>query len=216
MPTLYTALSSGPSATEATIYGDNTNSFVLRKDDVVQIVLNNMDPGKHPFHLHGHAFQAVARSQEAAGVFVNNETMPAYPMRRDTLTVRPNGNMVLRFRADNPGVWLFHCHIQWHFISGLIATMIEAPDALQQVISIPDDHYQVCRSQSPAIPTVGNAAGNTQDLLDLKGEPGPPAPLPDGFTPRGIVALTFSIIAAFLGLAAIGWYGVGEIGKVKA
>ena len=94
--------------------------------------------------------------------------------------------------------------------------MIEAPDILQQTLKIPDDHYEVCRSQVPEVKTVGNAAGNSKDFLDLKGERQPPAPLPDGFTPRGIVALTFSIIAAFVGLGAISWYGLGEIGQAKA
>lgn len=113
VPTLYTVLSTGNNATDPRIYGGNTNSFILEKDEVVEIILNNNDPGKHPFHLHGHAFQAVVRSEEEAGAYVSNETFPQTPMRRDTILVRPNGNIVLRFKADNPGVWLFHCHIEW-------------------------------------------------------------------------------------------------------
>lgn len=107
--TLYTALTSGNLATNPAIYGDHTNSFVLEKDQVVEIVLDNMDPGKHPFHLHGHAFQTVVRSEEEAGDYMYNETLPAYPMRRDTVMVRPNGNLVLRFKADNPGTFLYRC-----------------------------------------------------------------------------------------------------------
>ena len=84
------------------IYGPNTNAFILEKGQVVEIVVNNLDPGKHPFHLHGHAFQAVVRSQDEAGPYVYNETFPETPMRRDTFMVRPNGNIVLRFKADNP------------------------------------------------------------------------------------------------------------------
>jgi len=102
VPTLYTALSTGVTANNATIYGVNTNAFVLEKNQVIDIVLNNNDPGKHPFHLHGHNFQAIARSDDDSGNYVGNETFPAVPMRRDTFMVRPNGNIVLRFRADNP------------------------------------------------------------------------------------------------------------------
>ena len=210
VPTLYSVLSTNDFASNAFIYGPNTNAFVLEKDQVVQIVVNNHDTGKHPFHLHGHNFQAVVRSQEEAGDFVNNETLPAVPMRRDTFMVRPNGNIVLRFRADNPGVWLFHCHIEWHVDSGLIATMVEAPLELQRTLTVPDDHYQVCRDQNQAYS--GNAAGNTEDLLNMKGANTSPAPLPAGFTARGIVAMVFSVIAAFIGLAVISWYGVGELG----
>ncbi len=87
------------------MYGAYTNSFVLNKDDIIEIVLNNNDAGKHPFHLHGHDFQAVHRAPANAGFYNSSQQhrFPATPMRRDTLMVRPNGNFVIRFKADNPG-----------------------------------------------------------------------------------------------------------------
>jgi len=107
VPTLYTVLSAGDQATNAAIYGSYTHSFVLDKNEVVEIVLNNLDSGRHPFHLHGHNFQAIYRSDEDGGVFadanVTEDALPRVPMRRDTFVVWPNGNIVLRFRADNPG-----------------------------------------------------------------------------------------------------------------
>jgi iron transport multicopper oxidase len=212
VPTLYTALSSGASATNVEIYGHSTNSFVLSKNDVVEIILNNNDRGKHPFHMHGHNYQVIWRSEEDAGPYdaaANNATFPAVPARRDTILVRPNGNLVLRFRADNPGIWLFHCHIEWHTASGLIATLIESPLELQSTLSIPAGHWDVCKAQN--IPTTGNAAGNTVDLLDLTGEPEAPGPLPAGFTARGIVALVFSALSALLGISVIAWYGSAPI-----
>jgi iron transport multicopper oxidase len=113
VPTLYTALTTGDVATNSEVYGRDTHPFVLDKGQVIDIVLNNNDPGKHPFHLHGHTFQLIARSQDDKGFYAANVSFPQTPMRRDTVLVRPNGNMVLRFRADNPGIWLFHCHIEW-------------------------------------------------------------------------------------------------------
>ncbi|KAI9893283.1 MAG: hypothetical protein M1814_000412 [Vezdaea aestivalis] len=89
--------------------------------------------------------------------------------------------------------------------------LIEAPDVLQQTLKTPDDHIEMCKLTNT--PYRGNAAGNTIDLLNLDGANEPEGPLPEGFTPRGIVALTFSIISAFLGLAAITWYGMGELGS---
>lgn len=82
--------------------------------------------------------------------------------------------------------------------------MIEAPEELQANLKIPEDHLQVCKSQN--IATAGNAAGRTDDLLNLNGATVPPARLPDGFTARGTVALVFSVVAAFIGLAVIAWY----------
>lgn len=183
VPTLYTVLSSGAMATTSFIYGSHTNSFVLDQGQVIELIVNNNDPGKHPFHLHGHAFQAVWRGAEDDGFFndtvpVNETDFPAIPMRRDTFMVNPNGNLVLRFRSDNPGVWLFHCHIEWHVDSGLTATMIEAPLELQASLVIPQDHIDACNIDGT--PVKGNAAGNTVNLLDLTGENSPPAPLPDG------------------------------------
>lgn len=113
VPTLYSVLSSGDLATNPQVYGVNSNSFVLDYGQTVEIILNNYDTGKHPFHLHGHSFQVVARSDDDGGPYANNVTFPSTPMRRDTLLVRPNGNFVIRFRSTNPGVWLFHCKSTW-------------------------------------------------------------------------------------------------------
>lgn len=202
VPTLLTALSAGNQASDPAVYGEYTHPFVLEKGEVVQIVLNNLDPGRHPFHLHGHHFQALYRGPEEGGTFteagVEEDEFPEIPMRRDTLVVWPNGNIVIRFRADNPGslspnllylepmqseltlagIWLFHCHIEWHVTSGLIATFVEAPLDLQKTINIPQDHLDVCAAGSVA--TKGNAAGNSEDYLDLSGQNKPPAPLPPG------------------------------------
>ncbi|KAK5132386.1 hypothetical protein LTR08_009157 [Meristemomyces frigidus] len=215
VPTLYTALTTGANASDVTVYGGFTSSYVLKKDQIVEIVLNNDDTGKHPFHLHGHNFQVVARADEDWGHYdpSNHTAFPSSPMRRDTLMVRPQSNFVVRFKADNPGIWLFHCHIDWHLASGLAAVMIEAPLELQKTLSIPEDHLAVCRAAG--VPVAGNAAGNTIDVLNLKGENKSVAPLPAGFTARGIVALVFSCVSAFLGMAAIAWYGAAPLSSAE-
>jgi hypothetical protein len=94
--------------------------------------------------------------------------------------------------------------IEWHVDQGLIATMIEAPLEIQKSQVIPQNHIEAC--QAANIPFAGNAAANTVDHFDLKGANIAPKPLPAGFTPRGIVAMVFSCIAALLGLATITWY----------
>lgn len=110
VPSLYTAMSTGDFADNAAVYGEFTHPFVLKKGEIVQIVVNNLDSGRHPFHLHGHAFQAIHRSEEEAGTFedenLSESDYPSVPMRRDTLVIWPNGNIVMRFKADNPGMCL--------------------------------------------------------------------------------------------------------------
>ncbi|KAF2993684.1 hypothetical protein E8E13_001519 [Curvularia kusanoi] len=210
VPALYTVMSSGPHASNPTVYGSHTNSFVLSANETVEIILNNNDDGKHPFHLHGHAFQVIARSDEDAGSysFHHATAAPAIPMRRDTVLVQPNGHAVLRFRSDNPGVWLFHCHIEWHVASGLIATFIEAPLELQQTLKVPAAHHDLCARNHPPIAVVGNAAGNAIDYLDLTSEPAPPKALPEGFTAKGYIAMIISVVNGVTMLAAIAWYGL--------
>ena len=105
VPTIFSTLTTGTQASNPTIYGINSSPFILAHNEVVEIVLNNYDTGRHPFHLHGHAFQAVARSPENAGVYApTNTTFAQIPMRRDVFVAEPQGNFVLRFRSDNPGV----------------------------------------------------------------------------------------------------------------
>lgn len=81
--------------------------------------------------------------------------------------------------------------------------MIEAPLDIQKEQTIPQNHFDACTAGK--IPFTGNAAGNTKDFLNLKGANRAPKPLPDGFTARGIVAMTFSVLAAVIGCAVIAW-----------
>jgi len=122
VPTLYTVMSSGNYSTDATIYGDFTHSVVLGHNQVVQIILNNADSGSHPFHLHGHNFQVIDRAPPLGPDFfdylnyanpipfdaTNHTPFPATPARRDTFLLPPQGYIVLRFVADNPGVWFLY------------------------------------------------------------------------------------------------------------
>jgi FtsP/CotA-like multicopper oxidase with cupredoxin domain len=41
-------------------------------------------------------------------------------VKKDTVYVPPRGHVVLRFKADNEGIWMFHCHILWHQAAGMV------------------------------------------------------------------------------------------------
>ena len=97
----------------------------------VDIVLNNLDDGGHPFHLHGHDFYVLSTYKTVRGwgsfnpFELSADEAPGgpydldRPLKRDTVFVPRRGYAVLRFRADNPGIWMFHCHILWHQASGM-------------------------------------------------------------------------------------------------
>lgn len=166
VPTLFTAISTGLSNTNPVIYGA-INPFVVSKGQIVQITVNNLDGAIHPFHLHGHQFQVVERPASGKGKYTGKgRNFPAIPPKRDTYAVQANSYAVIGFKADNPGVWLFHCHIEWHVIMGLTATIIEDPESLRG-LTIPADHKANCDAQG--IPTAGNAAGKTGNYTDLTG-----------------------------------------------
>ncbi|KAK0615874.1 Cupredoxin [Bombardia bombarda] len=166
VPTLYTAATTNDSNTNPAVYGQ-VNPFIVNSGDVVQIVVNNLDVAIHPFHLHGHHFQVLDRPKSGTGKWPRRDTNYAStPPRRDTVGVMGTSYAILRFTADNPGVWLFHCHIEWHVEMGLTATIIEAPASLQGM-TFPDDHINACKLQN--IPYQGNAAGNTVNFTDTTG-----------------------------------------------
>ncbi|KAG0650862.1 Diphenol oxidase 1 [Hyphodiscus hymeniophilus] len=97
----------------------------------VDIIINNLDDGSHPFHLHGHAFYVLAshRSEHGWGSYSPWATTGSSaiapklnlenPVLKDTVSVPRRGYVVLRFRADNVGIWMFHCHVLFHQGSGM-------------------------------------------------------------------------------------------------
>lgn len=96
----------------------------------VDVVLNNLDEDSHPFHLHGHNLWVLARHSSDFNWGSYNPYEDESPpggeydlkgaVRKDTVYVPRRGYVVLRFRADNPGVWAFHCHVLWHEASGMV------------------------------------------------------------------------------------------------
>lgn len=47
------------------------------------------------------------------------------PPRRDTAMLSNGGHLVIAYKTDNPGAWLFHCHIGWHAGSGMSLQILE-------------------------------------------------------------------------------------------
>jgi iron transport multicopper oxidase len=163
-------LTTAEDAANPEVYGQ-VNPYVLKHGEIVEIVINNLNTNLHPWHMHGHQFQLIDRPDPGWGKF-NGTFRPGFPHKspvlRDTIMVQDDSWAVIRFRADNPGVWPFHCHIELHVNSGFTATLIEAPDALQaQNLTIPEDHIAACQAYPMAYS--GNAGGNTVQPLDLSG-----------------------------------------------
>ncbi|KAK2461224.1 hypothetical protein APHAL10511_006751 [Amanita phalloides] len=93
----------------------------LPKNQLIEITVpggSTMAP--HPFHLHGHKFGVV---RSASSQIVNTQS----PVMRDVVNtgVSPLDNVTIRFITDNPGPWIFHCHIDFHLTAGLAVVFAE-------------------------------------------------------------------------------------------
>ncbi|KAH3914241.1 hypothetical protein HBH56_100670 [Parastagonospora nodorum] len=156
VPSLYTALTTGSNAMDPATYGVGVEPHVVKSGQVIQIHYQNTHPYPHPMHLHGHVFQIVAKGSGAwNGV---ESSLPNIPAKRDVAVVAANGYLVIRFKADNPGVWLFHCHIDLHLVGGMAATIIEAPDLAQGILSVPAAGISNCQKGNRLYS--GNCAGD--------------------------------------------------------
>ncbi|KZT65204.1 multicopper oxidase [Daedalea quercina L-15889] len=107
---------------------------------VVEMIIDNLDDGDHPFHLHGYKFWVM---DGGAGRWQGETPNNTAPMLRDTVVIPAYNWMILRFVADNPGYWAFHCHIQWHMAAGLLFQFNILPSKSAQ-FDIPQYMLDMC------------------------------------------------------------------------
>ncbi|KAF8853475.1 hypothetical protein BDZ45DRAFT_706949 [Acephala macrosclerotiorum] len=139
---------------------DQKNDFVIQHSGikVVDLIIQNFDEGNHPMHLHGHKFWVLGQghgmfpgydklglSPEGKGVLEGHHGVLGNLIRRDVATAEGFGWLALRFIADNPGVWAFHCHMAWHSEAGLVMQFISRVDQLADW-TIPEENQKLCES----------------------------------------------------------------------
>ena len=77
------------------------------------LVLHNNTAWHHPIHLHGHSFRVIGR----------NGNPTRYREWQDTVLLAPRERAEIAFVADNPGDWMFHCHILEHQAAGMMGVI---------------------------------------------------------------------------------------------
>ncbi|RSL57610.1 hypothetical protein CEP54_008216 [Fusarium duplospermum] len=94
-------------------------------------------PVAHPLHLHGHDFALLAQGNDSTLLNKTNGVTLKFdnPPRRDVALIPAGGYLVVAFKADNPGSWLFHCHIAWHASSGLALQIMEREEDLKKMMT---------------------------------------------------------------------------------
>ncbi|XAR62216.1 Laccase [Bertholletia excelsa] len=129
-----------------------TKVRMFKYNETVEIVFqdsNVLDGAQnHPMHMHGYSFYVVG---SGIGNF-NNETNPkSYnlidPPELNTVRVPKDGWVTVRFRASNPGVWMWHCHMNRHLTWGMnTAFMVQNGGTPETSILEPPSSMPSCKN----------------------------------------------------------------------
>jgi len=87
--------------------------FTFKRGQSIVLAMRNDTAFPHPMHLHGHHYRVISR---------NGQPLKAGPWR-DTVLLMPRDTVEVAFVADNPGNWMFHCHIPEHMYGGMMAVV---------------------------------------------------------------------------------------------
>lgn len=89
--------------------------YTVREGDVVTMHIENTSGELHPMHLHGHHAVVLARDGVPA---------TGSPWWTDSIDVGDGHSVDIAFVADNPGLWMDHCHNLAHPGEGLVAHLM--------------------------------------------------------------------------------------------
>ncbi|MEI0739777.1 multicopper oxidase domain-containing protein [Paenibacillus sp. JTLBN-2024] len=88
----------------------HTPTLVVKEGEKIKTTFINKSLSEHPMHLHGHHMTVLKKNGKSV------ET----PWVTDTLNVNPDETYEVAFTADNPGMWMDHCHILDHAAVGMM------------------------------------------------------------------------------------------------
>lgn len=139
---------------------DIKNDFLIQHNSiqVIDLIIQNFDEGNHPMHLHGHKFWVLGQGHgmfpgytslglqaSGKGTLEGHERGLDNLIRRDVATAEGFGWLALRFVADNPGVWAFHCHMAWHSEMGLVMQFLSRVDVVAEWV-VPEANRKLCEA----------------------------------------------------------------------
>ena len=90
----------------------------IRRGEIVRIRMTNNTMMMHPIHLHGHFFRVVNGQGD-------------YSPLKHSVNVSPMKSVTIEFLADDDKDWVFHCHVLYHLLSGMVRVISygDKPDA---------------------------------------------------------------------------------------
>ena len=90
----------------------------IRRGEIVRIRMTNNTMMMHPIHLHGHFFRVLNGQGD-------------YSPLKHSVNVSPMESVTIEFLADDEKDWVFHCHVLYHLLSGMVRVISygDKPDA---------------------------------------------------------------------------------------
>ena len=83
-----------------------SDKILIKKGEIVRMIIHNNSMMRHPMHLHGHDFRVINGQGD-------------YSPLKNTIDIMPMETDTLEFAATESGNWFFHCHVLYHMMSGM-------------------------------------------------------------------------------------------------
>lgn len=106
--------------------------FMVEEGDRVVMRIRNDSGDVHPIHLHGHHVTVLSR---------NGQPSTGSPWIVDSLNVAHGESYDVAFVADNPGIWMDHCHNLKHAREGLMTHLAYAGYGTPYVVGGPRNNH---------------------------------------------------------------------------
>jgi FtsP/CotA-like multicopper oxidase with cupredoxin domain len=92
----------------------NVPPIVVSEGQVVRLHIVNTTSEYHPMHLHGHVMSVIS---------IDGQPPQGSRIYLDSVLVGPRQTVDVAFAANNPGVWMFHCHVLLHTDMGMTTSI---------------------------------------------------------------------------------------------
>ncbi len=83
-----------------------SDKILIKKGEIVRMIIHNGSMMRHPMHLHGHDFRVLNGQGD-------------YSPMKNIIDIMPMETDTLEFAATESGDWFFHCHILYHMMAGM-------------------------------------------------------------------------------------------------
>jgi FtsP/CotA-like multicopper oxidase with cupredoxin domain len=88
--------------------------ITVQEGQIVRVHIINDTAEYHPMHFHGHVLSVIS---------VDGQVPQGSPIHLDSITLAPHQTADVAFAANNPGVWMVHCHVLLHAGMGMMTTI---------------------------------------------------------------------------------------------